>query len=242
VKSVLALLAVIALGPLGLCACVPAATPTPDARLVATASLTPAAPATTASGQASPDPGPGAAWREYRTEELVIRLPASWQASETEVESAATRLPAFQQANPELAGFVGGADRLTGVVFSARDLRASAGQGFTDNLNIRRMTLDGESLEGLPEITSTIAAQYRQLGFDVRKTASGFEIGGLPAARIEVTFSAAGHDGKTEALSGLQWLVAAPGELWILTYTTTSDRFTALRPVFEESARAFEVR
>ncbi len=94
----------------------------------------------------------------------------------------------------------------------------------------------------LPAIAATVAAQYRQLGFDVLETTTDLETGGLPSARIVYAFSAVGRDDQTHSLTGLQLLVAAPDDLWILTYTTTSARFAALRPVFEESARSFSVR
>jgi hypothetical protein len=94
----------------------------------------------------------------------------------------------------------------------------------------------------MPGIAATIADQYRRLGFDVPEITTSIEVGNLPAARIVCNFSVEGRDGKTDALSGLQLLVAAPDDLWILTYTTRSDRFAALRTVFEESAQSFRVK
>jgi hypothetical protein len=55
-------------------------------------------------------------------------------------------------------------------------------------------------------------------------------------------FPASGRDGERVDLVGLQLLAAAPDALWILTYTTTSERFEAMRGVFEESAESFEAR
>jgi len=245
VKSALPLLAALAAGLLSLSACQPPATPTPGARPVATvpvstsvpvATTVPAAPTAVL---ASPDPAPSAAWTEHPTEALSIRLPANWLTVEPDAE--VERLSAFQQKNPELAGFLGGAGPLTEVAFSAQD-ESGAAESLANNLNIRRTALDGQGGESLPEIAATISAQYRQLGFEVAETIPRVEIGGLPAARLVYTFSIAGQDGAMTALSGLQVLVAAPADLWILTYTAQSDRFAALRPVFEESARSFRVR
>jgi hypothetical protein len=177
----------------------------------------------------------------HRTEELVIRLPAGWQAELPDAGGAAAALPAFEQSNPELAGFLGGEGALSEAAFLARDESPDAA-GFADNLSVRRTAWSGPGEAGLPEVAATIAAQYRQLGLEVTETATGVEVGGLPAAGISYTFAATNRDGGTVALSGLQTLVAAPGELWILTYTTRSDRFDAVRPAFEESARSFQVR
>jgi hypothetical protein len=136
---------------------------------------------------------------------------------------------------------LGDASALAKVAFSAQD-ESSAAHGFADNLNIRRAALDGQGAADLPEMVETIAAQYRKLGFEVQETAAGLEIGDLPAARIAYTFTAANDGGAPIALSGLQLLAAAPDDLWILTYTTTSDRFAELRPAFEESAESFRVQ
>jgi hypothetical protein len=177
----------------------------------------------------------------HQAEAFSIRLPANWQAGKPDAESGAAQLSAFQRDNPELAGFLGGAGSRGHLVFSAQGESNAAGR-FADNVNIRRTALDGQGGEALPQIAATIAAQYRQLGFDVLETATGLAVGEQPSAHIAYTFGAAGSDGKTVSLSGLQLLVAAPDDLWILTYTTASDRFAALRPIFEESARSFRIR
>jgi hypothetical protein len=174
-------------------------------------------------------------------EAFRLRLPGDWEVDKPDAESGAARLSAFQQGNRELAGFLGGAGSPDHLLFSAHDESRGAGS-FADNMNIRRTALDGQGGEALPEIAATIAAQYRQLGFEIVETTTGLEIGGQPSARIAYTFWAARKDGRTESISGLQWLVAEQNDLWILTYTTTSDRFSALRPLFEESAGAFGIR
>jgi hypothetical protein len=182
--------------------------------------------------------GPDAGWTEIRTEELAIRLPASWQADAP--GAAAAALPAFEGGNPELAGFLSGGGAQMEAVFSARD--GAGGARTADNLNIRRIALDGGGAKRLPEIAEAAAAQYRGLGFDVRETVPGFEIGELPAARIVTAFQAAGRDGERQDLIGLQLLAATPDALWILTYTTTNERYEGMRQVFEESAKSFRVR
>lgn len=238
----LPLLAALAAGLLGLCARnVPPATPVPVTRPVATVPLSTTTPPAPTPTRASPDPLPGAAWTEHQTENLVIRLPAGWQTTKPDAGDASALVPAFQQENPDLAGYLGGPNKLAEVVFSAMD-ELSAAKGFADNVNIRRTAFEGQGRAALPEITATIAAQYRQLGFQVLETTTILETGSLPSARIVYAFSVAGRDGKTDALSGLQLLVAAPADLWILSYTTRSDRFAALRPVFEKSAQSFRVR
>jgi hypothetical protein len=239
VKAVLPLLAALAVCPLGLWACGSPATPAPNSHQSATTPVVTTVPETATASPRPPQPEP--TWTVHQTEAFSIRLPATWQAGEPDAEPGAARLPAFQQDNPELAGFLGGASSRGHPVFSAQGEFNAAGR-FADNVNIRRTSLDSQGGAALPEIAATIAAQYRQLGFDVLETATGLEVGEQPSARITYTFGAAGSDGKTESLSGLQLLVAAPDDLWILTYTTTGDRFAALRSIFEESARSFTIK
>ena len=238
-KAVLPLLAALAVCLLGLWACGSPATPAPNAHPAATAPVVTAIPETATATRRPPEPEP--TWTVHQTEAFSIRLPATWQVGKPDAESGAARLSAFRQDNPELSGFLGGAGSRGQFAFSAQVESNVAGR-FAENVNIRRVALDVQAGEALPEIAATIAAQYRQLGFDVLETATGLEVGEQPSARIAYTFEVAGSDGKTESLSGLQLLVAAPDDPWILTYTTTSDRFAALRPIFEESAGSFRIK
>jgi hypothetical protein len=184
-------------------------------------------------------PSATATWGEQEAENLVIRLPAGWQAGMSEMASGNIR--ALQRADPELARLLEGAEPHVEAVFvSPGD--AAAPEAFADNLIIRRALPGGQEKAEAPEVVATVAAQYRRLGFDVVETTAGMEIGGLPAALIAYTFWATAPDGSRAALGGLQVFVAAPADLWILTYTTKSDRFSALRPVFEQSARSFRVK
>jgi hypothetical protein len=259
VKPVASLLAALVAGLLCLCGCNP---PLParqgpvspasqefvpalpaGTRPIATVPLPSPAPQPTLEGPSAPaqdSARPAEVWEEHETDDLYIRLPGGWRAGTP--EAAVAHLPAFQQGNPDLAGLLGVAGSGAAAVFSAPHA-ASASKEFADNLTIRRTASDGRGIEPAPEIAAAVAAQYRQLGFDVVETTTGVEIGGLPAASIVYTFAAAlTGDGEPISLGGLQVLVAAPAELWILTYTTRSDRFAALRPVFEESARSFRVK
>jgi hypothetical protein len=184
-------------------------------------------------------PSATAIWGDQETEDLAIRLPGGWRAGMPEL--ASENIPAFQRADPELARLLEGADTHVEAVFSSpRD--ATAPEAFADNLIIRRALSGGQEKADVPEIVATVAAQYRRLGFDAVETTAGLEIGGLPAALIAYTFWVAAQDGSRAAVGGLQVFVAAPADLWILTYTTKRDRFATLRPVFEQSARSFRVR
>jgi hypothetical protein len=241
VKAVLPLLAALTLGALGVWACRPPASPELAASPAVPVPAATMPPETAPATRRPPEPEPEPSWTVYQTETFRIGLPANWRTSKPDTGNAAGRMSTFRQDNPDLAGFLGGASPQTDLAFSAQDESGAAG-GFRDNVNIRRAALDGRSAETLPEVAATIGAQYRQLGFDLLENATGLEIDGRPSARIAYTFSAADPDGSIHALSGMQWLVATPDDLWILTYTTTSDRFAALRPLFEESARSFSAR
>jgi hypothetical protein len=217
------------------------ASPTPQSAAPQPAHDTWQAPTASPPGQPTPQGSREAAeaWQEYEDEALSIRMPGDWRAEPP--EAVDTALSTLQRNNPDLGGFLQGAGSATGLAFSASGSAGSM-QGFADNLTIRRTALDGQDQEELPGIAATVAAQYRQLGFEDVDTTTGLEIGGLPAALVAYRFSASQEDGDPIALGGLQVLVAAPADLWILTYTAQDDQFAALRTVFEESARSFRVR
>jgi hypothetical protein len=221
-----------------LCAC--KASPRPQVRLNS-ATPTPRAPVS-ASATGIPQtravipPSPTAIWGEQKGENLVIRLPGGWRAGMPEL--ASENIPALQRADPGLARLLEGADtRVEAVFWSPGD--AAAPDEFADNLIVRRALSGGQEKAEVPAIIETVAAQYRRLGFDVVDTTAGMDIGGLPAALIAYKFWAAAPDGSRVALGGLQVFVAAPADLWILTYTAKGDRFETLRRDFEKSARSF---
>jgi hypothetical protein len=170
---------------------------------------------------------------------LSIRLPAGWRAEK--VATAAAISPEFRRQNPELHGFVVGAGAQAEAVFTSGNTVSNAGR-FVDNLTIRRAAGAGDGAEPVQQLAADIKAQYRQLGFEVEETAAPTDVGGLPAAFVVYTFRASDGDAEDAVLSGMQALVLAPGDLWILTYTTEADRFAGLRPIFEESARSFRPR
>jgi hypothetical protein len=189
----------------------------------------PAAP--TATRPATPAP----TWADHDAGAFTISLPVAWKAAQPGALEEA--LPAFEQRNPELARLLGTADARPEAVFTS----AGAARAFAENLTIRRMPVGSLAAPDMPGLADVVAAQYRTLGFEVLDTAT-VEIGGLPAAQLAYTFAAAGDDLEARALGGLQVMVAAPSDLWILTFTASGDRFSALRPDFEESARSFRVR
>jgi hypothetical protein len=209
----------------------PTSTPIPGSNLPTSASSP--LPATPAAQTRAPQ---GEQWEEHEASGLSIRLPTSWRAEK--VATAAAISPGFQHQNAELFGFLEGAGAEADAVFTAGNTAASPGR-FVDNLTIRRAAEAGDGAEPMQQMAADIAAHYRQLGFDVEEAAAPADIGGLPTAFIVYTFRASSGDAEEAILTGLQALVLAPDDLWILTYTTESDRFAGLRPIFEESARSF---
>jgi hypothetical protein len=76
----------------------------------------------------------------------------------------------------------------------------------------------------------------------VQEVKSGVDVGQRPAARIVYTFPVSDASGRVIPVEGMQYLIAMPADLWILTYTAERDRFAELKPVFEQSAQSFRVK
>ena len=113
---------------------------------------------------------------------------------------------------------------------------------FADNLNIRRSPLNGQEIDSMADVTPAILDQYRQLGFEVGATETDRQIGGQPAAHIAFSYPVTLADGTSAKLSGQQYLVATPTDLWILSYSAGPGNEVALKPVFEQSAESFRAK
>ncbi len=225
------LAAAILAGLIGLSACRPSSTPTPTA--VPSASVAP-----TARSPATPTARPTATgapeeWVRHIGDAFTIALPRAWQAGQPVAAVAELR-----EHNPELARLLDGPESYRVAVFQATDAGSPA-TGFADNLNVRRIRLDGEGPANLADMAGLIAEQYRRLGFDVQAADAGLQAGAYPAARIIYAF-AVETGSETVMAAGVQYLVATAGDVWLLSYTTTADRLAEVGPTFEQSASSFE--
>jgi hypothetical protein len=176
-----------------------------------------------------------AGWVRYEMGSFAISLPAGWQVSHDGEANMAELYREFEARNPVLAQTLNGEAALQTAVFWALGPE-SGNRALNESLNIRRTSLNGGEVTDLEGLVGPIEEQYRQFGFDVSSADDTLEIGGQPAAHIAFTLPMVGQDGQQIRVSGHQYLVAASGELWILTYTT-EDALLA-----QQSARSFTVR
>ena len=204
---------------------------------------TPVAP-TAVPATPTPTPNPGtpvpAGWTEHQAGDVTVWLPTDWEVLAFNQGDLQTIFNDFQKTNPELAKIIGSAEALQGVALWA--FKTGGNAAFTDNLNIRRSPLGGQKISSMADVTSAILDQYRQLGFDVAATETDRQIGGQPAAHIAYSYPVVLSDGTTAKLSGHQYLVATPTDLWILSYSAGPGNEAALQPVFEQSAESFRVK
>jgi hypothetical protein len=209
--------------------------PTPPAP--ATPTVTPATPTLTP----VPTTAAPADWTEHKSGDVTIALPADWEVLALSQGDLQAVFADFQKTNPELAKIIGSASALQGVAlwaFNTGGIDAT----FADNLNIRRSPLGGQKIDNMADVTPAILDQYRQLGFEVGTTETDRQIGGQPAAHIAFSYPVTLADGTTAKLSGHQYLVATPTDLWILSYSAGPDNEDALKPVFEQSAESFRAK
>jgi hypothetical protein len=216
----LALLAVLLLA-----AC-PRATP-------ATPTVSPTAIPTPVSATPTPE-----GWVQHSNSDVTIWLPKEWDVLDLGQGDLQTIYANFEKDNPELARIIGSADALQDVALWAFK---TGGQDavFADNMNVRRNPLGAQKIESMQDVVGPVLDQYRQLGFEIGTSEADLRIGGHPAAHITYSFQFAGGDGKPIRLSGSQYLVATPTDLWILSFSAAPGNETTLAPIFEQAAQSF---
>lgn len=180
-------------------------------------------------------------WVQHTSADVTIWLPKEWQVLEPGDGDLQTIFADFRKNNPELARIIGSAEALQGVSLWAFKT-GSQDAVFVDNMNIRRNPLGARKIEKMEEIVGPVLDQYRQLGFEIGKSEADLWIGGHPAAHISYSFQLAGSDGKPTRLSGSQYLVATPTDLWILSFSAAPGSEIALAAIFEQSAQSFSVK
>jgi hypothetical protein len=210
------------------------------------------APATPTVVPATPTPAPTpttpapAGWTEHRSGDVAISLPADWEVLALSQGDLQAVFSEFQTTNPELAKIIGSAEALQGVALWAFKTAGADAAGtdsaFADNLNIRRSPLGGQKITDMADVTPAIIDQYRKLGFELGATETDRQIGGHPAAHIAFSYPVTLSDGTSAKLSGHQYLVATPTDLWVLSYSTAPGGEPVMQPVFEQSAESFRTR
>lgn len=206
---------------------------------------TPTAVPATRTPTPSPNTPVPAGWTEHQAGDVTIGLPADWEVLALSQGDLQAIFDDFQKTNPELAKIIGSAEALQDVALWAFKTGGNAAGGnaaFADNLNIRRSPLGGQKITSMADVTSAILDQYRQLGFEVGVTETDRQIGGRPAAHIGYSYPVVLADGTSAKLSGHQYLVATPTDLWILSYSAGPGNEAALKPVFEQSAASFRAK
>jgi len=180
-------------------------------------------------------------WTEHESGDVTIWLPNDWEVLALSQGDLQAIFSEFQKTNPELAKIIGSAEALQGVALWA--FRSSdADSALADNLNIRRSPLGDQKITVMEDILPAISDQYRQLGFELGLTETDLEIGGYPAAYITYSYPVALADGANTKLSGSQYLVATPADLWVLSYSAAPGSEDVMKPVFEQSAQSFRVK
>ncbi len=236
-KRTISCLLILIITALLLTAC-PGPKPTPA---VTTVPRTPTATVPVKPSVLPPTPTPDG-WAQRETALLTLSLPKTWEVLEVGQGDLKALFADFQKRKPDLAKAIGSADALQGVALWAFNRPPGASAAFVDNLNIRRVPLEGQQPAGVQAVVDQVVAQYRQLNFTIGATKADLKIGGQNAASIAYSFPLAGADGKQLTVEGRQYLVLTATDLWVLSYTLGPGQAPALAAVVEQSAQSFRVK
>jgi hypothetical protein len=173
---------------------------------------------------------------------LALSLPPGWQAIDMDKDALAATIDELRKANPAIADALSGqvtSMAMQGIKFYAMDMGApSLAYGFATNLNVIRE--GNASLGKLDDaMNEAIAEVEKQFGGSLDgpvlrgklKSASGHEVGRLS---YDVFLNVPG--GASVALAITQYVAAAGGDVYIVTYTTLMDNRGDYASTFEAIA------
>ena len=182
---------------------------------------------------------PETPWSTVTGQGFSVSLPSTWEVladNGRELERAQANEEAR---NPNRTGLMGGARGLADVAFWAYEPPAS-GSSFTDNLNVRFVGTETPQTSSPREVVGPMVEQYRALGLTVREIRTDLDIDGLPATSITFRMPLTDARDQLTHVEGQQYLVMAPGGLWILTFVAGPGGLAAAAPDFEKIASSFK--
>ena len=245
------LAAVVVIGLAGACLGRPAAVQSPQAPLpTRTALAAPSTPSPTFTSRptlapvasamtSTPDSLPND-WIEHEDQSIRISLPRDWQVVDLTSSNVQLAFADLKQKHPQMADIIGSPDVMLSATLWAL---GPAGNALADNLNIRRAPLGAERITDMQgQVLDLLLKQLSVAGFTELSSDASLRIDGLPAARISYTLPLSTEDEAAPTIRGHQYLVLSDSDLWLLSYSTTPEREAEMAPIFEQSARSFQLR
>ncbi len=183
-----------------------------------------------------------AGWQTVRQSGLSLALPPEWEVLAAEDSSFPSALDELVRENPRLETVAEQARTAVAsgeVKLLAFDLAPEdALPNFTTNLSIGHQQMD-QSVS----LRAAVAANERQLrenGFGEVQSATP-KLNGVDLGRLSSTLTIQDAAGEPLQLSFEQFIVLAPGQQHILTFTTSVDQRERMLPVFEQIVSTFQV-
>lgn len=196
----------------------PSPAPTPSQPAIRTPAPTPLYSPTEPVPPTGTAPSPAATsipWQEVSSPLFTLRLPAEWTTLELTERDAAAVFRRFEAENPDLARALGSPEALQGVELWA--FAPPDDPRFTDNLNIRRSSLEGRRIEQMADVMGALEEQYAKFNFKITDSNVNLSINGSPAAYLRYDYEVAGPLGDPITVRGYQYLIASAEDLWILS-------------------------
>lgn len=207
----------------------------PSPTFTARPTLKPAAQTATPTPESVP-----ADWLEHEDGSIRIALPRDWQVVDLASDDVQAAFADLKQNHPQMADIIGSPDAMLSAHLWAF---GPTGNGFANNLNIRRSPLGAERITDVQgHVLDLLLRQLGEAGFTEVSSEASLRISGLPAARIRYTLPTANGVEATPTIRGHQYLVLSDSDLWILSYSTILEREALVTTIFEESARSFRLR
>ncbi|MCS6844383.1 MAG: hypothetical protein NZ528_08710 [Caldilineales bacterium] len=186
----------------------------------------------------TPTPALPEGWVENKTTQFSLALPASWQVIDLTNEDLEAVFERMKETNPNFANMLGSAEAMQGFLLWAFNTDSKT-PGFTDNVNVRNLPLEGMKLDVQKDVLEPVQQEYAKMNFNFQEMVSDLQIGGYPAGRITYDFAVNTPDGASVTVTGRQYAVITEKYLWILTYSVGSNEAEALMAVVDRSAQSF---
>jgi hypothetical protein len=184
-------------------------------------------------------PSPTSGWQEVTGASFSLLLPASWTTLELTSSDADAMFHEFELKSKDLAKALGGPEALRGVELWA--FAPAQNPAFTDNLNIRRLPLEGQTIERMSEVIPAMVDQYEEFSFRIIEADAGRIIDGLQAAYMRLDYELEGANAAMMPVTCHQYLIASEADLWILSFSAGPTAPANTGQVFASIAESFRV-
>lgn len=164
---------------------------------------------------------------------LTLRFPAGWVAVDQDSETFKKTVEDLRKNNPKMAKLLEGADTKT-TALNVFDLNDDPSDG-SDNMNVKVDKNPGITEKHLGEVGKSL---MQQIPFTGKKE---YKVVDMPVGKT-LTYSgdidAKLEGGQTLKMQLLGYLYLKADKLVIMTFTTSNDKMTKVKPIYEKIFRS----